>query len=85
MSGQNLHPLYRKAMIAWQNMHKRCSRSKEDQKHPAYSNIAVCDRWREFSYFLQDVGLCPGENYHLSRIDKSKGYEPGNCRWERTS
>ena len=66
MSGRDLHPLFRKATVAWQNMHKRCKRSKLDQKHQAYSHVGVCDPWKEFSYFLQDVGLCPGEDYHLA-------------------
>jgi hypothetical protein len=31
--------------------------------------------------FLADVGLRPGENFALDRIDMDKNFEPGNVRW----
>ena len=40
----------------------------------------VCERWRKFENFLADMGEPqPGES--INRIDNSKGYEPGNCKW----
>ena len=43
--------------------------------------MSVCERWRTSpSAFLLDMGEAP-EGYWLDRIDNSKGYEPGNCRW----
>lgn len=67
---------------SWQSMIARCTL----KKHPAYSRyggagIKVCDRWRSrFEDFLSDMGERP-EGLTLDRIDGSKGYEPGNCRW----
>lgn len=44
--------------------------------------ITVCDRWLEsFSNFLLDMGLKPSPAYSIERIDREKGYEPGNCIW----
>lgn len=41
----------------------------------------MCDRWRRgFAAFLQDMGLRP-PNHTLDRVDSTKNYEKGNCRW----
>lgn len=42
--------------------------------------ISVCERWRDFLTFLADMGERP-EGTSIDRIDGSKGYDLGNCRW----
>lgn len=44
------------------------------------AGITVCERWRVFTHFLEDMGLRP-EGKTLHRTENSKGYEPGNCEW----
>lgn len=66
----------------WDSMIGRCHRS----SHPNFGyyggrGVNVCCRWREsFDSFLADMGEAP-PGFWLDRIDNSKGYEPGNCRW----
>lgn len=44
--------------------------------------VIVCDQWRgSFDRFFLDVGPAPSRSHTLDRIEPTKGYEPGNCRW----
>jgi len=43
--------------------------------------ITVCEEWRDFRNFYQDMGDKPSPVHSLNRIDNDGNYEPGNVAW----
>jgi hypothetical protein len=67
--------------ITWMNMIQRVTNPK-NHKYPIYGGrgIQVCDSWRKFENFLNDMGERPN-GMSIDRINVDGNYEPSNCRW----
>ena len=67
---------------SWRGMIERCNNPNNNHYHIyGAQGIKVCERWRTFANFLEDMGARP-EGMTLDRYPLKDGnYEPGNCRW----
>jgi hypothetical protein len=74
---EKLSPTY----ITWVSMVQRCiNPTSGSYSRYGAKGITVCSQWQKFENFLADMGERP-PNQYIERIDNSKGYEPGNCKW----
>lgn len=75
--GQIYTPEYK----SWLAMNQRCNDTNASNYY-LYGDrgIKVCERWKSFQNFLEDMGSRP-ERYTLDRINHDGNYEPSNCKW----
>ncbi len=70
-----------RAYRTWQSMQTRCrADSSKYRRDYADRGISVCEKWKRFEGFYEDMGD-PPDGYSLDRINNDGNYEPGNCRW----
>ena len=75
--GRTHEPAFR----SWRAMIDRCTNPKNNGWSTyGGKGIYVCERWMTLENFIEDMGPRP-PGTSIDRIDGSKGYEPGNCRW----
>lgn len=67
--------------LRWQTMLNRTTPHFKDARNYEQRGIAVCERWRTYENFREDMGEGFSPELTLERLDNNKGYEPNNCKW----
>lgn len=77
-SREKREPLY----DIWMGMIARCENPKHaSYKHYGGKGITVCEAWKDFEIFKEEIGNRPTLKHSVDRIDNNKGYYKENCRW----
>jgi hypothetical protein len=67
---------------AWQQIRGRCENSARNDFHRyGGRNIRVCELWRSFDAFYEDMGNKPTSQHSIERRDNNGNYEKSNCYW----
>ena len=68
---------------SWRGMIHRCTNPKAAKyKYYGGKGITVCERWRKFKNFLEDMGPIPFPKQTIGRKNANKNYNKSNCQWE---
>ena len=66
----------------WSKLVSRCTNSHDDAfAEYGGRGIAVCERWRGFAEFFEDMGMPPFKGATIERLNNDKGYSKDNCIW----
>lgn len=66
----------------WKSTCNRCANPKNRQyRFYGGRGISVCERWKNFENFLEDMGEKPPGTSIDRFPDKNGNYEKSNCRW----
>lgn len=65
----------------WSHMLQRCNNPKDaNYNNYGFRGITVCDKWKKFDGFFEDMGLKP-KGLTIERKNNDLGYCKKNCCW----
>jgi len=84
--GQNSNGVISVEYKSWHGMTQRCLNPK-DKNFCNYGGrgITVCDKWKTFEGFFEDMGYKPSKDYQIERLNNNLGYFKENCEWSTRS
>ena len=66
----------------WNSMIMRCTNpNSKSYKRYGERGIKVCERWRTFQNFYDDMFEDYKDGLSIDRINNDGNYEPSNCKW----
>lgn len=73
---------YSREYRIWWDMLNRCTKPKT-RRYKDYGGrgITVCEKWRKFTGFYEDMGDRPTKDHSIERIDNEGNYCKENCVW----
>lgn len=69
---------YKPYYIIWRNIIQRCYAG----TNKAYKNVTICERWKTFEFFYQDIPSIEGWNsklFEAGELDLDKDYKQAFC------